>query len=418
MAGKTPDRSTTDDSLGSAAEPSSSRSSLTGGPDKPPKGGSGKPTSKWKKLARSVSKLSSSSGRSNSSRPGSATSTKPIGNTWGKAPPYRAAGGSLPAQGGATARRYGSDGGSIVGTGGGGGQLTAGQRTAGAAGSRAAGTAGGADMATSLAAKMRMFEEGSYNLDANLDALTEKGLDNLRGELGQLDAEVLEALRKAVHAQYPLFIKATPGILALEGEVGSLRNLLSSLSTVIASLDAISAASQPTRRGALGGAGGAGAGGAGGLQGAGASGAAGAAAAEAGEAAWRELGDGTKWGEYLDDCDMAIAERRLPEALSLVRKLEQLAQRASAGTAGPAAQGASRDTASPRWRQQQQGAWAEGLAAQAERRRQALVPLAEQALSQPTASPGDLRRGATLLAEVAGRQHSQRQVGGTTHVPR
>ena len=50
----------------------------------------------------------------------------------------------------------------------------------------------------------------------------------------------------------------------------------------------------------------------------------------------------------------------------------------------------------------------EGLAAEAEGRRQALVPLAEQLLTQPSASPGDLRRAAQLLAEVAGRQHAQR----------
>lgn len=48
------------------------------------------------------------------------------------------------------------------------------------------------------------------------------------------------------------------------------------------------------------------------------------------------------------------------------------------------------------------------LAAEAEARRQALVPLAEQLVTAPTASTADVRGAARLLADIAGRQHAQR----------
>lgn len=47
-----------------------------------------------------------------------------------------------------------------------------------------------------------------------------------------------------------------------------------------------------------------------------------------------------------------------------------------------------------------------------EARRAALVPLAEQPIAQPTASPADIRAAAALLADLAGRQHAQRWAAG------
>lgn len=58
------------------------------------------------------------------------------------------------------------------------------------------------------------------------------------------------------------------------------------------------------------------------------------------EAAWRQGSDGAKWGEGLDDADVAVAERRVPAALALLRRLESLLQRfvAAADAGDPEAQ--------------------------------------------------------------------------------
>ena len=70
----------------------------------------------------------------------------------------------------------------------------------------------------------------------------------LRVELAALDAEVGEQLRVAVHERYPEFVRATPGILRLEGEVQQLRNLLQSMGALTESLAGISAAVAATQR--------------------------------------------------------------------------------------------------------------------------------------------------------------------------
>lgn len=199
----------------------------------------------------------------------------------------------------------------------------------GAEGGRTGRSRGLQDLASTTAARIRLFEEGAFSLDSDMGSLSEKGLENLRGDLAQLDGEVLEDLRKAVHQQYSLFIRASPGILRLESEVATLRGQLQSMGQVILSMSSVSESVAQAQRGAAQGE----------DQGAG--------ALHDAESAWRGSAEGSRWKEHLDDCDMAIAERRIPEALQLVQKLERLAERAGARAEGEAGGGES--LAQQRW---------------------------------------------------------------------
>jgi hypothetical protein len=102
-----------------------------------------------------VSKLASNSGRS--SRPGSA-------------------GGAVrPSQPSGTALRRGGSGGAGSSDGGRAAGGRAGGGVHGGGGSGAGASGGLGDFAASTAAKIKMFEEGTYNLDSDLGALTGQG---------------------------------------------------------------------------------------------------------------------------------------------------------------------------------------------------------------------------------------------------
>ncbi|KAL4425163.1 hypothetical protein ABPG75_009179 [Micractinium tetrahymenae] len=261
---------------------------------------------------------------------------------------------------------------------------TAGGRGAPRSSGAGAGGAGGG----SAAARLRLFEEGRFDLEANLGSLTEKGVETLRSDLAQLDGEVSAQLKAAVAANYADFTRATPGILRLEGEFQQLRNLLHTMGDVVeglkdaaaavsaqAAAQAAGAATPGQRRGVSSGT---------------ASDSRAAAEAEA-EAAWRAGGDGAKWLECLDDTDVAVAERRLVDALQLLRRLEKLLGRFVAG--------ADRDDP-------KQQARLDSLGGEVEQRRERLIAIAEQQVMQPTAVAADIRAGADLLSRVAGRQHA------------
>ncbi len=53
------------------------------------------------------------------------------------------------------------------------------------------------------------LSQSHFDLEADLNALSEKGIDHLRKDLGEMDADCLEALRSAVHENYPQFIRAS-----------------------------------------------------------------------------------------------------------------------------------------------------------------------------------------------------------------
>ncbi|PSC67429.1 exocyst complex component EXO84B-like [Micractinium conductrix] len=236
----------------------------------------------------------------------------------------------------------------------------------------------------SLAARLRQFEEGRFDLEADLGSLTEKGVETLRGELGALDAEVGTQLRSAVGTHYADFVKATPGILRLEGEVQQLRNLLHTMGDVVEGLKEVSAAVSAQSATAASQAAAAQS------RGLSSGGAGGRAAADV-EAAWRAGGDGAKWLECLDDADVAVAERRLSDALALLRRLERLLSRfVAAADAGDPAQQARLDS----------------LSGEVERRREALIAISEQQVLQPTAASPDICAGADLLGRLAGQPHA------------
>jgi hypothetical protein len=57
--------------------------------------------------------------------------------------------------------------------------------------------------------QLAAFENGSYNLEARLAGLSEKGVSRLRTELGHLEAEASDGVRRAVHQHYTHYIKAS-----------------------------------------------------------------------------------------------------------------------------------------------------------------------------------------------------------------
>lgn len=54
-----------------------------------------------------------------------------------------------------------------------------------------------------------MFDHSGLNLDADVAAMSEKGLHELRADLGQLDAEVSAELRRTLADNYQPFIHAS-----------------------------------------------------------------------------------------------------------------------------------------------------------------------------------------------------------------
>ncbi|PRW33875.1 exocyst complex component EXO84B-like [Chlorella sorokiniana] len=231
------------------------------------------------------------------------------------------------------------------------------------------------DAAAATAARIRQFEEGRFDLQRDLGSLTEKGVERLRGELAALDGEVGSQLKAAVHEHYQEFVNATPGVLRLEGEIQQLRTLLHNMGDVVSGLKEVSAAVAQSQRAAAA---------------APSQQQAGAAAADA-EAAWRQTGDGAKWLECLDDADVAVAERRVSDALALLRRLEKLLQRfvAAADAADPAHQERL-----------------DALGGEMEARRERLMRIAEQQVLQPIATAADICTGAELLGRIAGRQYA------------
>ncbi|KAL4435562.1 hypothetical protein ABPG77_002525 [Micractinium sp. CCAP 211/92] len=252
---------------------------------------------------------------------------------------------------------------------------------------RGSGTGSSAAGGSSAAARLRLFEEGRFDMEANLGSLSEKGVETLRADLAQLDGEVSAQLKAAVAANYTDFTRATPGILRLEGEFQQLRNLLHTMGDVVEGLkDAAAAVSAQAAQAA----GGATPGHRRRLSGSATSDSR-AAAQEEAEAAWRSGGDGAKWLECLDDTDVAVAERRLTDALHQLRRLDKLLARfVAAADRGDPGQQARLDS----------------LGSEVEQRREQLIAIAEQQVLQPTAASADICAGADLLSRVAGRPHA------------
>ncbi|KAI3435025.1 hypothetical protein D9Q98_003077 [Chlorella vulgaris] len=235
------------------------------------------------------------------------------------------------------------------------------------------------DIAATTAARIKVFEEGAFNLEADLGSLSEKGVERLRGDLAQLDGEVTAHLKAAVHQHCAEFVRVTPGILRLEGEVQQLRSMLHNMNEVVQGLCEAGAAPPPNASQP-------GAGGGGGREAQQAQ-----QAQQAAEASWRSTGDGAKWLHCLEDAEVAVAERRLLEALSLLRRLEKLLQRFVAAA----------DASDP-----PQQARLDSMAEAVEQRRERLIAIAEQQVLQPIATSADIVAAADLLARVAGQTHA------------
>eukprot|EP00887_Chlorella_sp_A99_P003391 scaffold7.g3391.t1 len=258
------------------------------------------------------------------------------------------------------------------------GSVSAADRATPAGVPRPAKSGGLQDFAATTAARIKLFEEGRFDVEGDIGALTEKGVESLRADLSALDAEVAEHLKRAVQEQCADFVRATPGLLKLEGEVQALRALLHGMTSLMGSLEGVAAAVAAAQEAVAAGAGGAPPAG---------------GEAAGGEAAWRASSEGATWHDYLDQADMALVERHAPEALALLRKLEKLLLRLQAAAAPGDAVARER---------------LDALAAALAVRRAALAPLIRAQLLSPLAFSADVRRGAELLAAAAGRPAAHR----------
>jgi hypothetical protein len=106
-----------------------------------------------------------------------------------------------------------------------------------------------------------------------------------------------------------------------------------------------------------------------------------AAAPPPAEGGWAAAEDGERWQRHLDACDAAVAEHRAAEALSQLRKLGRLADRA-------AAEGGAQELA---WRLQDEAA----------ARREALAAALERRIALPWATAGDAGAAARQLQEAS-----------------
>ncbi|KAK9823889.1 hypothetical protein WJX72_006201 [[Myrmecia] bisecta] len=231
------------------------------------------------------------------------------------------------------------------------------------------------ELSKQMVSQMVMFEKGMFDLESDLQGLSEKGIDTLRSDLAAIDAECAEEIKKTVHEHYHQFIHASQGISKLDGEMQQLRNLLNNTNALVASLKDVAAAPAKPARYSL-------------------DERDRERAGPATPAAWRDGPEGLKWTEALEELDVAIAEWRPVEALQLLKKADKaIAKPAGGNTSGD---------------QHAREGRAEKQKAELDERRARLVRILEGQLAEASTSSSDVRLCAGVLAAVAGKAHAHR----------
>lgn len=165
---------------------------------------------------------------------------------------------------------------------------------------------GGRDAGVKLEEKLTVFNSDSFDADgfvqSKCHSMNEKEIRQLCSSLMDLKKASAEEMRRSVYANYTAFIRTSKEISDLEGELSSMRKLLSTQSTLINYLaegvhvDSLSDASPDN------------------------------AASDTSNDKTREPSDLERWlTEFPDNLDVLLAERRVDEALSSLEKGEQIA---------------------------------------------------------------------------------------------
>ncbi|KAF2573126.1 hypothetical protein F2Q70_00003656 [Brassica cretica] len=149
---------------------------------------------------------------------------------------------------------------------------------------------------------LSLFKSDKFDADAYVQSkysINEKDIKQLCSYLLDLNRASAEEMRRSVYANYPAFIRTSKEISDLEGELSSIRNLLSTQATLIHALANgvnIDDGDKPSD-GSFGG---------------------------------NDLSDLEKWtAEYLDQLDALLAERRVDEALAAFDEGEVLISQAN-----------------------------------------------------------------------------------------
>ncbi|RAL43807.1 hypothetical protein DM860_014308 [Cuscuta australis] len=165
---------------------------------------------------------------------------------------------------------------------------------------------GGRDAGVKLEEKLTVFKSDSFDADgfvqSKCHSMNEKEIRQLCSSLMDLKKASAEEMRRSVYANYTAFIRTSKEISDLEGELSSMRKLLSTQSTLINYLaegvhvDSLSDASPDN------------------------------ATNDTSNDKTREPSDLERWlTEFPDNLDVLLAERRVDEALSSLEKGEQIA---------------------------------------------------------------------------------------------
>jgi hypothetical protein len=175
------------------------------------------------------------------------------------------------------------------------------------------------------------------------------------------------------------FIRAVPGMLALEADVAKTRAALRGAEELADSLRGAGAGTVlvPDERGTGG-----------------------AAALGADDGGWPDSQEAERWQRHLDVFDAAAAEHRVDDALSQLRKLERMVGKASRAVASTSAAAMGEQRRAAGAAAAQELAWR--LQAEAEARREVLADALERRISQPSISEGACRQAVRRLSEAAG----------------
>lgn len=170
----------------------------------------------------------------------------------------------------------------------------------------AAAGAGGSDGGVQLADKLKIFKTDNFDPDAYVQskcrAMDEKEIRHLCSYLQDLKKASAEEMRRSVYANYAAFIKTSKEISDLEGELLSVRNLLSTQSALIHGL------SEGVQIDSL------------------ATGPEGSAEQDISSVEDQEPSEIWKWStDFPDMLDVLLAERRVDEALDALDEAERIA---------------------------------------------------------------------------------------------
>ncbi|XP_010934263.1 exocyst complex component EXO84B [Elaeis guineensis] len=169
--------------------------------------------------------------------------------------------------------------------------------------------AAGQESGVQLADKLKIFKTNNFDPDAYVQSkcqtMNEKEIRHLCSYLQDLKKASAEEMRRSVYANYAAFIRTSKEISDLEGELLSIRNLLSTQAALIHGLaegvhiDSLSAGSE------------------------------GSAEDDVSNVEDREATDIEKWSaEFPDMLDVLLAERRVDEALDALDEAESIASEA------------------------------------------------------------------------------------------